>query len=98
MKGELTEFDGLEIVHHAEDTLLHLSGVLGTENDHLHALEVDLDRSGGGHTGREAVGGELAGIVDDEVGFAKVGKFFGSRADEHVVLVVYQQILAKNWD
>jgi hypothetical protein len=44
VKRKLTEFDGHEVVHNREDTLLHLSGVLGTEDNHLHALEVDLDR------------------------------------------------------
>ena len=71
--------------HYGEHALLHLAGVLGAEDDHLHALEVDLDRGGGGHSGRETVGGELAGVVDDKVGLAKVGEFFLSRTDEHVV-------------
>ena len=36
--------------HDREDTLLHLSSVLGTEDDHLFSLEVDLDGSGRRHT------------------------------------------------
>jgi hypothetical protein len=86
VQRELPKLDGLEVVHDREDSLLHLAGVLGTKDDHLHALKVDFDRGGRGHAGREAVGGELAGVVDDEVGLAKVGEFFGGRADEHVVL------------
>jgi hypothetical protein len=83
----LLEFDGLEVVHDGKDSLLHLTSVFGTENDHFHSLEIDLDRGGGGHTGRESIGGELTSIVDDEIGFTKVGEFFGSRSDQHVVLV-----------
>lgn len=86
VEGELTELDGLEVVHDGEDSLFHLARVLCAENDHLHALKVDLDRGGRGHTGGEAVGGELARVVDDEIWLAKVGEFFGGRADEHVVL------------
>ena len=72
--------------HDGEDTLLHLTGVLSTEDDHLHPLEVDLDRGSGRHALREAVRRELAGVVDDEVGLAEVLQFFFRRADEHVVL------------
>ena len=46
VQRELTEFDRHEVVHNGEDPLLHLSSVLGTEDNHLHALEVDLDRCG----------------------------------------------------
>lgn len=88
VEGELTEFDGLEVVHDGEDTLLHLSSVLCTENDHLHSLEVDLDRGGRGHTGGESVGRELTGVVDDKVGLAKVGQLLSGGSDQHVVLDV----------
>ena len=71
--------------HDGEDTLLHLTGVLGTKDDHLHPLEVDLDARGRAHALGEAVRGELAGVVDDKVGLAKVGKLRLGRADEHVV-------------
>ena len=86
VQRELAELDGLEVVHDAEDTLLHLAGVFSTEDDHLHTLEVDLDGGGRGHALREAVGGELTSIVNDEVGFAEVGELLLRRADEHVVL------------
>jgi hypothetical protein len=65
---------------------LHLSCVLGTEDDHFHALEVDLDRCGGAHALGESVGGELTGIVDDEVRFTEVAEFLLGRSDQHVVL------------
>lgn len=85
MQRELLELDGLEVVHDTEDTLLHLSGVFRSENDHLHTLEVDLNRGRRGHTGGESVGGELTSIVDDEIGLSEVGEFSGSRSDKHVV-------------
>lgn len=88
MERELLESDGLEVVHDGEDSLLHLSGVFGTENDHLHSLEVDLDRSSGGHTGSESIGGELTSVVNDEVGFTKVGELVCGGSDQHVVLKV----------
>ena len=72
--------------HDGEDTLLHLTGVLSAEDDHLHTLEVDLYGGRGGHALGETVGGELAGVVDDEVGLAKVGQLLLRRAYQHVVL------------
>ena len=86
VERELTELDGLEVVHDRENTLLHLSRVLCTEDDHFHTLEVDLDRGGGAHTLGEPVGGELTGIVDDEVWFTKVSKLVLGRPDQHIVL------------
>lgn len=80
-KGLITHHDG-------EDTFLHLSGILGTEDDHLHALEVDFNGGCGRHALRESVGGELTGIVDDEVGFTEVLQLFFSGSDKHVVLRV----------
>ena len=86
VEGELTELDGLKVVHDGEDTLLHLPRVLGTEDNHFHALEVNLDRGGRAHTLGESVGGELSGIVDDEVWLAKVAELLLGGSDQHVVL------------
>lgn len=87
MTGEKRPQSGIELTYHdAENTLLHLAGVFRTKDDHLHALKVDLDRGGAGHAGGETVGGELAGVVDDEIGLAPVGEFLLGRADKHVVL------------
>ena len=72
--------------HNGEDALLHLAGVLSAQDDHLHALEVDLDARRRAHALREAVRRELAGVVDDKVGLAEVLQFLLRRADEHVVL------------
>ena len=84
----MTEFDGLKIVHDAKDTLFHLASILCTENDHLHALEIDLDGCGRCHARCETIGGELTSVVNDKIGITKAGEFLGSRADEHVVLRV----------
>lgn len=72
--------------HDREDALLHLTGILSTKDDHFHTLEVDLDGGCRAHTLGETVGRELAGIVNDEVGFAKVGQLLLGRPDEHIVL------------
>ena len=85
VQRELTELDRLQVVHNGEDTLLHFTGVLGTQDNHFHSLEVDFDRSSGSHTGSESVGRELSGVVDDEVGFAVVFELLRRWSDQHVV-------------
>ena len=64
-------------------TLLHLSSVLGTKDNHLLVGEVNSHGGGGGHTLSEAVGGERAGVVDDIVG-VEVVELLAGRADQHV--------------
>jgi hypothetical protein len=64
-------------------TLLHLSRVLSTKNNHLLLSEVDRNRSGGGHAGSESVGRESAGVVDRVVG-VEVLELLAARPDEHV--------------
>ena len=86
VERELPELDGLEVVHDGEDALLHLSRVLGTEDDHFHAFEVNLDRGGRTHALGKTVGRELASIIDDKIWFAKVEELFLGRSDQHVVL------------
>lgn len=85
MQRQLTELDRLQVVHDGEDTLLHFTGVFGTQDNHLHSLEVDFDRGGRGHTSGESVGRELTGVVDDKVGLAVVFELLGSWSDQHVV-------------
>ena len=72
--------------HDGEDTLLHLSGILGTEDDHLHALEIDLDGSSRRHALSEAICRELSSVVDYEVRFAELEQLLLRRPNEHVVL------------
>ncbi len=55
------------------------------KDDHLHTLEIDLDRGGRSHASGEAVRGELSSIVDYEVWLPKVGELLIGGADEHVV-------------
>lgn len=86
MEGKLAELDGLEVVHDGEDTLLHLTGILGTEDNHLHSLEVDPNGGGGSHAGGESVGRELTSVVYDEIGLAEIFEFLRSWSNEHIVL------------
>ena len=74
------------VYHNREYTLLHLTGVLRSEDNHLHTLEVDLNGSCRRHALGESVRGELTGVVDDKVRFTKVGELLLGRTDEHVVL------------
>ena len=85
MKGELTELDGLQVVHDRKDALFHLTGVLCAKNDHLHTLKVDFYRSGGAHALGETIGRELSSIVDDKIGFAEFLELLLGGTDEHVV-------------
>ena len=86
VERELPELNGLEVVHDGEDALLHLSRVLGTEDNHFHTLEVNLDRGSRTHALGKTVGRKLPGIVDGEIRFAKVAELFLGRSDQHVVL------------
>ena len=85
--SEMRNIDQRRTYHDGEDTLLHLASVFRTEDDHLHALEVDLHGRCRRHALREAVRRELASVVDDEVRLAKVSQLFWRRPDEHVVLL-----------
>ena len=66
-----------------EDTLLHLTGVLGTQDNHLLLGEVESHGGSRGHTLSEAVGREGTGVVDDIVGVEAV-ELFPGWADKHV--------------
>lgn len=83
VQGQDVVLDGHLVEENGEDALLHLTGVLGTQDDHLLGGEVDGDRGGRGHALGVAVGGELAGIVDGVVG-VEVLELLAGRADEHV--------------
>lgn len=83
VQGQDVVLDRHLVVEDGEDTLLHLTGILGTQDDHLLGGEVDRDRGSRGHTLCEAVGRERTGIVDGVVG-VEVLELLTSRADEHV--------------
>jgi hypothetical protein len=68
-----------------KDALFHFTGVFSSEDDHLHTFKVDLDGGGGAHAFGKTIGGELTGVVNDEIGFAKVGELLFCGTDEHVV-------------
>lgn len=65
------------------DLFLHLSGILGTEDDHLLVGKVEGDRSRRGHAAGIPVGGEGTGVVDGVVGL-KVLELLPRGADQHV--------------
>lgn len=75
--------DGHLVEENGEDTLLHLTSILGTQDDHLLGGEVDGDGCGGGHALGVSVGREGSGIVDGVVG-VEVLELLTRRADEHV--------------
>ena len=83
MESEDVVLDGHLVEEDSEDTLLHLTGVLGTENDHLLLGEVDGHGRSRGHTLSESVGGERTGVVDDIVGVELV-ELLAGRTDKHV--------------
>lgn len=83
VQGQDVVLDGHLVEEHSEDTLLHLTGVLGTQDDHLLLGKVDGHGGGRGHTLSEAVRGERTGVVDDIVG-VEVLKLLTSRTDQHV--------------
>lgn len=64
-------------------TLLHLTGVLGTQNNHLLVGEVDGNRCAGCHALRVSVCWEGTGVVNGVIG-VKVLEIFPIRADKHV--------------
>lgn len=83
VKGEDIVLHGHLVEEDSEDTLLHLTGILGAEDDHLLFGKVDRHGGGRGHTLGEAVGGERTGVVDDIVG-VEVLELLTARADQHV--------------
>lgn len=58
---------GHEVVHDAEEALLHLPGVLRAEDDHLPPSQVDVHARRRRHVVRVPVAGELTRVVDREV-------------------------------
>ena len=60
-------FDRHLIEEDSENALLHLSGILSTQNDHLLFGKVNSNRSGRSHTGGEPIGRERASIIDSVV-------------------------------
>lgn len=83
MQGQHVVLDGHLVEEDGEDALLHLAGVLGTEDDHLLLSKVNGDGGARGHAFGEAVGREGSGIVDGVVGVEML-ELLGRRADEHV--------------
>ena len=72
--------------HYRKDTLFHFTSVFSAKDDHLHTLKVYFNGSSRTHALCETVGRKLASVVDNEIGFPKVGELLFSRADKHVML------------
>lgn len=83
VKGEDVVLDWHLVEEHSEDTLLHFTSILGSEDDHLLLSKVDGDGSGTGHTLSPSVGWERTGIVDDIVG-VEVLELGPRWSDKHV--------------
>lgn len=58
VQGQDVVLHGHLIEEHREDSLLHLTRIFGSEDDHLLLGEVDGNRSAGGHTLGISVGRE----------------------------------------
>lgn len=83
VKGENVVLDWHLVEENGENTLLHLTGVLGTEDNHLLLGEVDGDGSWRGHALGVSVGWERSGVVDGVV-WVEVLKILAIWADQHI--------------
>lgn len=83
MKSQYVVLDWHLVEEHSEDTLLHLTSILGAEDDHLLFSEVDGDGGSRGHTGGVSVGWEGTSVVNDIVG-VEMFEFLDGRTDKHV--------------
>lgn len=72
---------GHEVVHDAEEALLHLAGVLRAQDHHLPPSEVDVYARRRRHVVRVTVAGELPGVVDGEVRRAEALQLLVRRPD-----------------
>jgi hypothetical protein len=83
VQGKDVVLHGHLVEENGENTLLHLTGVLGTQDNHLLLGEVDSHRRSRGHAFGETVGRERTGVVDDIVGM-EVLQLLARRADQHI--------------
>lgn len=83
VQGEHVVLDRHLVEENCENTLLHLTSVLGTEDNHLLLGEVDGNGCRRGHTLSESVCWERTGVVDGVIG-VEVLELRSLRADKHV--------------
>jgi hypothetical protein len=83
VKGQDVVLDWHLVEENGEDTLLHLTSILGTQDNHLLLSEVDRNRSSRGHTLGVSVSWERTSIVDGVI-WVEVLKVFALWANEHV--------------
>ena len=74
-----------QVVHDAEDALLHLAGVLRAQDDHLARLQVDVDRRRARHEARVSVHRKRASVEDRKVRGSERRELCLRGADQHVV-------------
>ena len=88
MEGE-NSLLGHFVVHNTEDTLLHFTSVLGTQDDNLVVLEVNLDTGFSGQILDREGSLELTSIENVEVDFLIIAeilsKLLRGRSDKHVL-------------
>ena len=75
--------DGHFVEENSENTLLHLTSILGSKDNHFHFCKVDGNRCGRRHTGGISVGREGTGIVNDIV-WMETFEFLRRWSDKHV--------------
>lgn len=83
VKGKNVVLDWHLVEENGENTLLHLTSVLGTKDNHLLLGEVDSDGGWGGHALGVSVGWERSGVVDGVI-WVEVFKILAIWADQHV--------------
>ena len=76
---------GHPVVHRREDALLHFTRVVRAQNDHFFALEVEHHARVRADSLDAAVSALIAGVIDHEVGLAKILEFLFRGPDKQVV-------------
>ena len=68
-------------MHHAEETLLHLTSILSSQYNHLPPTEIQVYASGGSHVVSVTVTRKLPSVVYSEVRSTEALKLLGSWSD-----------------
>ncbi len=76
---------GHQVIHHREDPLFHLTGVLRAEDHQFAMLETEVDAGLAGHLRGVGVRRETASVQDHHVGFVEFRQLFHGGPDQHVV-------------
>ena len=71
------------VKQNSEDTLLHLTRILGTQNNHLLVRKVDRDRRSRRHPRRESIRRKRTGIINRIVRFEML-QLLSRRTNKHI--------------